>query len=107
MAAIRELALTRQLYLDEQSTCAAEVEQLKVDHAARMAEVERSDLRAYTAATGAGWTPEELRKIGFSEPAKKTRARRRPSRKPRSDAAATESSPAAQDPVEDTNTSQN
>lgn len=106
MAAIRELALTRQRYLDEQSTCAAELEQLKADHAARLAEVERGDLRAYTAATGAGWTPEELRKIGFSEPAKKTRTRRRPSRKPRSDAATTQSNPAAQGPGEDTDTSQ-
>lgn len=104
MAAIRELALARQRYLDEQSACTAELEQLKADHAARMAEVERGDLRAYSAATGAGWTPEELRKIGFSEPAKKARARRRPARKPRSDAA-TEASPAAQGSGEDTDTS--
>lgn len=42
-----------------------------------MREHEAADVKAVNAATAAGWTPDELRKIGFPEPEKKRRVRRR------------------------------
>ncbi len=43
----------------------------------RIASAERDDVRAFNAALNAGWTVDELRKIGFAEPDKKVRTRRR------------------------------
>ena len=45
----------------------------------RVREAERADVKAYNAALSAGWSVEELRKIGYSEPEKKKRTRRRSS----------------------------
>ena len=45
-------------------------------------DAEREHVKAYNAAAAAGWTAEELRKIGFAEPDKKARVRRRATRKP-------------------------
>ena len=39
-------------------------------------------IRAYNAAQSAGWSADELRKIGLPEPEKKARVRRRAARKP-------------------------
>ena len=50
-------------------------------------------VKAYNAAVSAGWSADELRKIGFPEPDKKARAKRRAARKP-----ATSSAPAAPAP---------
>lgn len=48
---------------------------------------ERDDVRLYSAAVSAGWSTDELRKLGLAEPEKKARARRRTSGR-RSDAPA-------------------
>lgn len=61
-----------------------ELAELQARIAEQIAEAEREDVRAYNAAVSAGWTADELRKIGFSEPDKKVRARRRATRKPAS-----------------------
>lgn len=79
---IRGIAEARQKLADVREETARELAQLQAQIAERVAEAEREDVRSYNAATSAGWTTEELKKIGFTEPDKKTRARRRTTRKP-------------------------
>ena len=43
----------------------------------KLAEAEREDARLYQAALRGGWTADELRQLGLTEPAKKERVRRR------------------------------
>lgn len=43
----------------------------------QLAEAEREDVRLYSAALRDGWTADELKKLGLSEPEKRQRARRR------------------------------
>lgn len=62
MDVIRELAKSRHAVTEAQQALAA---------------AENEDARRYQAALTAGWTPEELKKVGFTEPAKKQRVTRR------------------------------
>lgn len=57
----------------------AESNQNVTDARERAAESEREYARVFGAALSAGWTVEELRKIGFSDHEKKARPRRRQS----------------------------
>ena len=66
---------------------ARELADLQARIAEQIATAEREDVRAYSAALSAGWSADELRKIGFSEPDKKARTRRRSTRKPASSSA--------------------
>lgn len=43
----------------------------------QLAAAETGDVKAYRAALSDGWTPDELRKLGLDEPAKKQRVSRR------------------------------
>jgi hypothetical protein len=63
--AVRELAITRQTRNDKREQLAA---------------AERADTAAYTAALRAGWTTEELRKVGLDEPERRGPGRPRRSR---------------------------
>ena len=47
--------------------------ELEPQNAEQIAAAEREDVRLYSAATKAGWTASELRKIGFEAPAKSRR----------------------------------
>lgn len=47
----------------------------------QLTHAERQDITAYNAALRDGWSPEELRAVGITEPDKKTRTRRRAARK--------------------------
>lgn len=89
--AVRTVAEARQRLVDVQEETARELADLQARIAERIADAERDDLRAYSAAQSAGWSVEELRKIGLSEPDKKARVKRRAARKP----AAPKSAPAA------------
>lgn len=93
MESIRTLAVARQNVEDVRESTERERAELEARIAERVAEAEREDVKAYGAATGAGWSADELRKIGFAEPEKKARTRRRASR--RSPARATGGSDAA------------
>lgn len=53
--------------------------ELQAEITERVREAERADVKAYNAALSAGWSVEELRKIGYAEPEKKKRTRRRSS----------------------------
>ncbi|NUU08388.1 hypothetical protein [Leifsonia sp. C5G2] len=80
--AVRGVAEARQALVDVREETDRELSALQARIAERIANAEREDVRAYSAAVSAGWTAEELRKIGFSEPDKKARVRRRSTRKP-------------------------
>ena len=97
MQSIRALAIARQNVVDAREQAERDRAEQEARIAERVGEAEREDVKAYGGATGAGWSADELRKIGFSEPDKKARTQRRSARKsgPRRtsdrDAAASES----------------
>lgn len=98
LTTIRGVAEARQNLADVREQTAQELAQLQAQISERIAEAERDDVRAYGAATSAGWSSEELKKIGFAEPDKKARTRRRAARKPTaktSDQASTTTQPEA------------
>lgn len=74
---VRVLAQTRQELTSERESADRERAELEARLRDRMREHEAADVKAFNAATAAGWTPDELRKIGFPEPEKKRRVRRR------------------------------
>lgn len=80
--AVRGVAEARQQLVDVQEETARELADLQARVAQRIADAEREDVRAYNAAISAGWSADELRKIGLPEPDKKARTRRRAARKP-------------------------
>ncbi|MCD2444367.1 hypothetical protein LQ757_18965 [Agromyces sp. SYSU K20354] len=77
IAVIRTLAETRQNLADVHARRAARIAQVERETAAEVAEAERADTVEYDRAITAGWTAAELRKIGFGEPDKKARVRKR------------------------------
>lgn len=101
ITAIRSLAEARQSVTDVREETDRELAELQARIAQRIGDAEREDVKAYNAAVSAGWSPDELRRIGFAEPDKKARARRHAARKPA--APATSSSASAEtsaEPVE-------
>lgn len=74
---VRVLAQTRHDLINERESADRERAELEARLKERMREYEAADVKAFSAATAAGWTPEELRKIGFAEPEKKRRVRSR------------------------------
>jgi hypothetical protein len=79
--AIRTLAHARQAVTDVREQTERERAELEARIAEQIGAAERDDVKAYNAAVTAGWTDVELRKIGFAEPEKKARTRRRAARK--------------------------
>ncbi len=79
--AIRAVAVARQAVADVLEATAAELAELQARITQRVADAERDDVRAYNAAVAAGWTADELRRIGFAEPDKKARVRKRVARR--------------------------
>lgn len=80
---VRVLAQRRQELTNERESADRERAELEARLKERMSEHEAADVKAFNAATAAGWTTEELRKIGFPEPEKKRRARRRSTARPK------------------------
>lgn len=68
---------------------AARIAEVEREEREKIAAAERDDARAYSATIDAGWTPAELRKIGFAEAAQKRKPRTRTARKAASSEAAT------------------
>ncbi len=58
----------------------AKARQERNDARAQLDDAERADAAAYTAAQRAGWSAEDLRKVGFDEPERKLPGRPRRSR---------------------------
>ncbi|PCC27056.1 hypothetical protein CIK76_18860 [Glutamicibacter sp. BW80] len=76
---IREVAESRQSLEDVKAEAAKELAEVEAKYRDRMAEAERADVKSFSAAVSAGWTVDELKKIGFPEPDKKARVRRKAS----------------------------
>jgi hypothetical protein len=74
---VRVVAEARQALADGRAAAERELSELQARIADRIGTLERDDVRAYSAALTSGWTADELRKIGFTEPDKKARTRRR------------------------------
>ena len=81
LEAVREVATKRQELADLHEETARLMAELQARQAERVHAAELADVRAYNAALSAGWSLEELKKIGLGEPEKKTRARRRSARR--------------------------
>lgn len=77
MDAIRTVAEARQSVADVRESTNRELADFQRKIAERVSAAEREDVKAFNAALAAGWTAEELRKIGFAEPEKKVRVRQR------------------------------
>lgn len=77
ITAIRGLAKGRQALADVKDEAARKVAELERENAETIGAAEREDVRLYSAATKAGWSAEELRKIGFEQPSKSRRATKR------------------------------
>jgi len=82
LSAVQAVAEARQSVTDVREETARELAELQARIADRVSAAERDDVRAWNAALSAGWSADELRKIGFAEPDKKARTRRRSTRKP-------------------------
>jgi flagellar biosynthesis/type III secretory pathway protein FliH len=65
----------------------AKARQQRLDARAQLDEAERADAMAYAAAQRAGWSTDELRKVGFEEPERKAPGRPRRARSARGGAA--------------------
>lgn len=79
--AIRVLAEARNELDTIREDGARELAEMQARIAERVTSAERDDVKAYNAAVSAGWSADELRKIGFAEPDKKARTRKRAPRK--------------------------
>jgi hypothetical protein len=81
LIAVQKVAEARHHLTEVQEAGAREIADLQARVAERTKAAERDDVRAYNAALSAGWSEEELRKIGLAEPEKKARAKRRAPRR--------------------------
>lgn len=81
LSAIRGLAEARQNVADVRADADRRRADLERELSASVSGAERDDVVKYNAALSAGWTDAELRKIGFDEPDKKQRTRKRAARK--------------------------
>lgn len=81
LASVRELAQSRQNVATVRAESAARLAEVEREEREKIDAAERDDARAYSAAIDAGWTPAELRKIGFAEAGKKRAPRQRTARK--------------------------
>jgi len=80
LSAIRGLAEARQNVVDVRADADRRRADLERELATLVSDAERADVQRYNAALSAGWTDVELRKIGFDEPDKKQRTRKRAAR---------------------------
>lgn len=78
---IRQAVEARQHVTDVRDETDHERAELEARISQQVGDAERADVKAYNAAVSAGWSADELRKIGLPEPEKKARARRRTSRR--------------------------
>ncbi|PPF83304.1 hypothetical protein C5E07_11470 [Pseudoclavibacter sp. RFBJ3] len=81
IGAIRGLAEARQNLADTRDDAARRLAEVQRETAELIAAAEREDVKRYAAAQSAGWSADELRKVGYPEPEKKTRVRKRQARK--------------------------
>lgn len=81
IGAIRGLAEARQNLADVREDAARRLADVQRETAEQIAAAEREDVKQYGAAQAVGWSADELRKVGYPEPDKKARVRKRQARK--------------------------
>lgn len=81
MTAIQNLATARGNIVAAREGADLKRAALENEIAESLASAEREDIATYNAALASGWTETDLRRIGFTEPDKKQRARKRAVRK--------------------------
>lgn len=77
--AIRALGEARQGLDEARAKGARRIADVEREVAATTSAAEREDVKKYNAALAAGWTADELKRIGYTEPEKTKRARRKSS----------------------------
>ena len=80
ITAIRRVGEARQNLADVREAAARRLAEVERENAEQIAAAEREDVKQYNAAQAAGWSADELRKIGYPEPDKKARVRKRQTR---------------------------
>ncbi len=88
---------------EEERQAQAQLRQSLNESRARLALLQREAKDAFAKAVKAGWTPDELKHLGFAPPTTQRRARRR--RAPQNDTKTTSAAPAAPASTSDTNDS--
>ncbi len=81
ITAIRGVGEARQNLADVREAAARRLADVERENAEQIAAAEREDVKQYSAAQAAGWSADELRKIGYPEPDKKARVRKRQARR--------------------------
>lgn len=107
LATVRSAVLARQQMADALASADAERSQLEERLRGMIALAEERDVAAYNAARRVGWTVGELRDIGLTEPAKKTRTRKRASAAKRKPSNTQNATPNEDRPVINTDQSDN
>lgn len=74
---VRALAVARQSVSDAADAGVERLAAVQREVSEAVDAAELDDAKAYAAALGAGWTADELRRIGLAEPAKKKRVAQR------------------------------
>lgn len=100
LAVIKGLAEAQQNVTDVRAQAAARIATVEQEANAQIADAERLHVTEFAGAERAGWSADELKSLGFTEPDKKVRTRKRAARKPVSKATDSSAAPAPQEPVE-------
>lgn len=87
LAVIQGLAEAQQNVTDVRAEAAVKIAKAEQEANALIAAAERQHVTEFAGAQRAGWSADELKSLGFTEPDKKVRTRKRTARKPVSKAA--------------------
>ena len=82
LAVIQGLAEAQQNVTDVRAEAAAKIAKAEQEANALIADAERQHVTEFAGAQRAGWSADELKSLGFTEPDKKVRTRKRAARKP-------------------------
>lgn len=100
LAVIQGLAEAQQNVVHVRAEAAARIAKVELETSALIAEAERHHVSEFNGAQRAGWAVDELKSLGFSEPDKKARTRKRAARKPATKVAEAVSPSATHEAVE-------
>ena len=81
LTVVRGLAEAEQNVTETRKLAAERVAEAEREAKSLVADAERAHVREYQAATRAGWSADELKGLGFSEPEKTARTRKRAPKK--------------------------
>lgn len=82
LAVIQGLAEAQQNVANVRADAADRIAKIEAEANALVADAERHHASEYQGAQRVGWSPDELKSLGFNEPDKNARTRKRAARKP-------------------------